>query len=153
MLEKIGGFMCEIGLIVRASHERWDGTGYPDGLRGDAIPLEARIVSACDAFNAMVTTRSYRKAIPVPDAVAELERCAGSQFDPRVIEGLLHAIDATVRAPRLQLRHEGPLEGALDDAPLEQRPRTAALTVAPTGPGRPKFRFPRAAEGTELPRP
>ncbi len=55
MLEKIGGFMREIGGIVWASHGRWDGTGYPDGLSSDAISLEARIVSACDAFNAMTT--------------------------------------------------------------------------------------------------
>ena len=63
MLERVGGFMREVGEIVRSSHERWDGAGYPDGLRGAAIPLEARIVSACDAFNAMTTTRSYRKAM------------------------------------------------------------------------------------------
>ena len=64
MLERVGGFMREVGEIVRSSHERWDGGGYPDGLSGEAIPLEARIVSACDAFNAMTTTRSYREAMP-----------------------------------------------------------------------------------------
>ena len=63
MLERVGGFMREVGEIVRSSHERWDGAGYPDGLRAEAIPLEARIVSACDAFNAMTTTRSYRRAM------------------------------------------------------------------------------------------
>jgi putative nucleotidyltransferase with HDIG domain len=93
MLEKIGGFMREIGHIVRASHERWDGTGYPDGLTGNAIPLEARIVSACDAFNAMTTTRAYRRAMPVPDAIAELVDCAGSQFDPSVVRGLLRVVE------------------------------------------------------------
>jgi putative nucleotidyltransferase with HDIG domain len=95
MLEKIGGFMCEIGCIVRASHERWDGAGYPDGLREEEIPLEARIVSACDAFNAMVTTRSYRKGMPLAEAIAELKDCAGSQFDPRVVDGLLRAVSTT----------------------------------------------------------
>jgi putative nucleotidyltransferase with HDIG domain len=92
MLETIGGFMSEIGRIVRASHERWDGSGYPDGLRGEQIPLEARIVSACDAFNAMTTTRSYRKAMSLEDAAAELERCAGSHFDPDVVRALLGVV-------------------------------------------------------------
>lgn len=92
MLERIGGFMSEIGLIVRASHEHWDSSGYPDGLSGEAIPLEARIISACDAFNAMTTTRSYRKAMSLAAAKAEVERCAGSQFDPRVVRALLKAI-------------------------------------------------------------
>jgi putative nucleotidyltransferase with HDIG domain len=89
MLERVGGFMREVGEIVRASHERWDGEGYPDGLRGAAIPLEARIVSTCDAFNAMTTTRSYRRAMSLPDALAELTRGAGTQFDPRVVEVLV----------------------------------------------------------------
>ncbi len=89
MLEKIGGFMSEIGRIVRASHEHWDGSGYPDGLRGEQIPIEARIVATCDAFNAMTTTRSYRVAMPAADARRELERCAGSQFDPAVVQALL----------------------------------------------------------------
>ncbi|HVV51291.1 MAG TPA: HD-GYP domain-containing protein [Polyangia bacterium] len=93
LLEKIGGFMSEVGVIVRASHEHWDGTGYPDGLSGEAIPLEARIVTACDAFNAMTTTRSYRKAMGTAAAVAELERCAGSQFDPAVVAAVLAVTD------------------------------------------------------------
>jgi putative nucleotidyltransferase with HDIG domain len=89
MLERVGGFMREVGEIVRASHERWDGAGYPDRLSGTAIPLEARIVSACDAFNAMTTTRSYRTAMSLPDALAELTRCAGTQFDPQVVDVLV----------------------------------------------------------------
>jgi putative nucleotidyltransferase with HDIG domain len=92
MLERVGGFMREVGEIVRASHERWDGEGYPDGLRGAAIPLEARIVSACDALNAMTTTRSYRRAMSLPDALAELTRGAGTQFDPRVVEVLVELV-------------------------------------------------------------
>ena len=71
--------------IVRSSHERWDGGGYPDRLAGDAIPLGARIVAVCDSFDAMTTDRAYRAAMTVEDAIAELERCAGSQFDPRVV--------------------------------------------------------------------
>jgi putative nucleotidyltransferase with HDIG domain len=98
MLEKIGGFMTDIGRIVRASHERFDGSGYPDGLRGEQIPLEARIVSACDAFNAMTTTRSYRKAMPFDAACAELQRCAGSHFDPDVVHALLAVATPPVAA-------------------------------------------------------
>jgi putative nucleotidyltransferase with HDIG domain len=89
MLERVGGFMREVGEIVRSSHERWDGGGYPDGLRGAAIPLEARIVSACDALNAMTTTRSYRTAMALDAALVELSSNAGTQFDPRVVDALL----------------------------------------------------------------
>ena len=70
MLAQVGGLLADVGLVVRASHERWDGGGYPDGLAGEAIPLAACIVSACDAFNAMTTDRSYRKALPLSVAVA-----------------------------------------------------------------------------------
>jgi HD-GYP domain-containing protein (c-di-GMP phosphodiesterase class II) len=75
--------------VARGHHERWDGSGYPDGLRCEQIPLEARIVSACDAFNAMTTTRSYRRAMPLEDALAELRRNSGTQFDPDVVDALL----------------------------------------------------------------
>jgi polar amino acid transport system substrate-binding protein len=101
MLERVGGVMGEIGQIVRSHHERWDGKGYPDGLRGEDIPLEARIISCCDAFNAMITTRPYREAMPQSLAVAELLRNAGTQFDPRVVDAL---IDATERAPTMSRR-------------------------------------------------
>lgn len=84
ILEQIGGFMAEVGRIVRSHHERWDGTGYPDGLRGEDIPIEARIIACCDAFNAMTTTRSYRTALPPATALAELRAHAGTQFDPDV---------------------------------------------------------------------
>jgi two-component system, cell cycle response regulator len=77
--------MQPVAEIVRSSHERWDGRGYPDALAGDDIPLGARIVSVCDSFDAMTTTRAYRAAMPVEDALAELARCAGTQFDPRVV--------------------------------------------------------------------
>jgi HD-GYP domain-containing protein (c-di-GMP phosphodiesterase class II) len=83
---------------VRASHERWDGGGYPDGLAGEAIPLAARIVTVCDSFNAMTTTRSYRPAMPVSEAVTELRRCAGTQFDPRVVDALVGLVcEADIR--------------------------------------------------------
>jgi HD-GYP domain-containing protein (c-di-GMP phosphodiesterase class II) len=94
MLERVGGFMREVGQIVRSHHERWDGGGYPDGLRGEEIPLEARIISCCDAFNAMTTTRSYRKAMSTSDAVAELVGNSGAQFDPEVVETTVAVIEA-----------------------------------------------------------
>jgi two-component system cell cycle response regulator len=72
--------------IVRSSHERIDGEGYPDGLRGDEIPLASRIVFVCDAFHAMTSDRPYGVAGTVPDALAELADCAGTQFDPAVVE-------------------------------------------------------------------
>ena len=77
-----------VGEIVRASHERWDGKGYPDGLAGESIPLAARIIAACDAFDAMTSDRAYRRALSIADALAELRLCASSQFDPRVVEAL-----------------------------------------------------------------
>jgi putative nucleotidyltransferase with HDIG domain len=88
MLAKVGGVLGEAGVVVRASHEHYDGSGYPDGLRGDAIPVEARIVATCDAFNAMTTDRSYRSARSREAALAELRSCAGSQFDPEVVVAL-----------------------------------------------------------------
>jgi two-component system, cell cycle response regulator len=71
---------------VRSTHERWDGSGYPDRLMGEEIPLLARVIAVCDAFTAMTSDRPYRAALPVEDALAELDRCAGSQFDPLIVE-------------------------------------------------------------------
>jgi putative nucleotidyltransferase with HDIG domain len=89
MLERVGGLLAEVGAIVRSCHERWDGAGYPDRLAGETIPIEARIVCACDAFNAMTTDRPYRRARTLEDARAELQRCTGTQFDPAVATALL----------------------------------------------------------------
>jgi diguanylate cyclase (GGDEF)-like protein len=76
----------DVRTIVRSCHERWDGTGYPDGLAGEEIPLEARIIFACDAFHAMTTDRPYRQALPTEEARRRLADAAGSQFDPHVVE-------------------------------------------------------------------
>ena len=92
LLDRVGGFMSEVGRIVRSHHERWDGGGYPDGLAGNDIPLEARIIAVCDAWNAMTTTRCYRDALPADKAVAELVACSGSQFDPRVVDAVLEIV-------------------------------------------------------------
>jgi diguanylate cyclase (GGDEF)-like protein len=74
-----------VGMIVRTTHERWDGKGYVDGLAGDAIPVAARIIAVCDAFAAMTSQRPYRAAMTLEQAFAELRRCAGSQFDPEIV--------------------------------------------------------------------
>ncbi len=102
LLERIGGIMREVGRIVRSSHERWDGTGYPDGLEGEQIPLEARIISACDAFSAMTTTRSYRKAMSTRRALEELCANSATQFDPTVVD----ALSEIVRHASAQVRAE-----------------------------------------------
>ena len=78
--------------IVRSSHERWDGAGYPDRLAGEEIPLGARIVAVCDTYDAIVTDRAYRKAQSPEAALAELHRCAGSQFDPKVVAAFALAL-------------------------------------------------------------
>ena len=88
LLTPIGGLLAEVGSIVRSCHESYDGSGYPDGLAGEEIPLIARIVSACDAFNAMTTDRSYRKARSPEAALAEMQANRGTQFDPEVVDAL-----------------------------------------------------------------
>jgi HD-GYP domain-containing protein (c-di-GMP phosphodiesterase class II) len=98
LLSRVGGILGNVGRIVRSCHEDWDGTGYPDGLAAEEIPLVARIVRACDAFSAMTTDRSYRKGQPVDDALAELRRCAGSDFDPDVVEALVATFESPVAA-------------------------------------------------------
>jgi HD-GYP domain-containing protein (c-di-GMP phosphodiesterase class II) len=82
-----------VARLVRASHERWDGTGYPDRLRGVQIPLGARIVSVCDAYEAMTAHRSYRPAVTHELACEELRRSAATQFDPTVVDAFLAEIE------------------------------------------------------------
>ena len=91
-----------VARLVRSTHERWDGGGYPDGLRGDQIPLGARVVAVCDAFDAMTTERPYREPIDEAEAIAELRRCAGTQFDPMVVEAFDRVI-ARERSDRDEL--------------------------------------------------
>jgi len=104
----------QIASTVRATHERWDGTGYPDGLSGEAIPLAARIIAVCDAYDAMTSPRPYRQKSTsvtaamrdrsepagVGEALAELRRCAGTQFDGEVVA----AFERVIAQPALAVR-------------------------------------------------
>ena len=86
LVERIDAF-AHLAPAVRASHERWDGGGYPDGLAGEDIPLAARIIAACDTYDAIVTDRPYRAARTPREACAELRRVAGTQLDAGVVDG------------------------------------------------------------------
>ncbi|MBI3008151.1 MAG: HD domain-containing protein, partial [Candidatus Omnitrophica bacterium] len=86
------GFLDNILPIVEHEHERYDGKGYPDGLKGDEIPLGARIIAVADSYDAMTTDRVYRKALAKEDVLKELERCSGTQFDPKVVDAFLHTV-------------------------------------------------------------
>jgi hypothetical protein len=98
MVEKVPG-LEPVAPLVRSHHERWDGRGYPDGLRRDAIPLASRVISACDAFQAMTSERPYRPALDVDAALAELTASAGSQFDPAVVLAIRRERSLEVAAP------------------------------------------------------
>jgi putative nucleotidyltransferase with HDIG domain len=125
MLDRVGGFMRNVGLIVRSHHERWDGTGYPDGLVGDAIPLEARIITCCDSWSAMRTDRSYRNALSHEVALAELQANTGLQFDPDIVAAFL-----TIVEPAAKQRT------AIVDAPEDGSQRHRPMTP-PAGRPRP----------------
>jgi HD-GYP domain-containing protein (c-di-GMP phosphodiesterase class II) len=92
MLDRVGGLLGRVGEVVRSCHERWDGRGYPDGLAGEEIPIPARIVFACDAYNAMTTDRPYRRAMSREAAIAELVANNGAQFDPRIVAALTKVV-------------------------------------------------------------
>ena len=96
--------------LVRSSHERWDGGGYPDRLTGEEIPLGSRVIFVCDAFQAMTSDRPYAPGVSTGEAIAELRRCAGSQFDPRVVE----AFCAHITAADGPAQATAPVLGAVD---------------------------------------
>ena len=89
-----------VATVVRSSHEHWDGSGYPDGRAGEEIPLAARIVCACDAYDAMLATRPYREALAREEALNELMRLAGQQFDPGVVRVLVAHVRDRLEAER-----------------------------------------------------
>lgn len=104
LLEKVGGLLADVGRLVRSCHERWDGAGYPDGLAGEAIPLVARIVCCCDAFSAITTERPYRAARSEAEALEELRRCAGTHFDPAVVEAVCSVVETQPQTRDRSLR-------------------------------------------------
>jgi diguanylate cyclase (GGDEF)-like protein len=97
-----GPSLERIAPLVRASHERWDGKGYPDGLAGEEIPLGARIITICDSFRAMLSERPYKQSMSLEDALSELHRCAGTQFDPRLVEVFCRLVDEHISTERLR---------------------------------------------------
>jgi HD-GYP domain-containing protein (c-di-GMP phosphodiesterase class II) len=108
MLRRVGGVLATVGQFVRSSHERYDGSGYPDGLAGDAIPIESRIVSVCDSYSAMTSNRPYRPALTVTAALTELRRCAGSQFDPDIVEAIERQVKPRLAGPSSAPRRRRP---------------------------------------------
>ncbi|KOU66020.1 metal-dependent phosphohydrolase [Streptomyces sp. WM4235] len=151
------GFLGEARAAILHHHERVDGSGYPYGLRGEQIPVSARVVAVADSFDAMTSTRSYSRARPVPVALAELERCAGTQFDPAMVRALVGAIGRQGWHPvvtsddDLQVIGDGPggpagpggpggpggpAGGALPGLPTQGGPSAAPAEPGP--PGRPR---------------
>ena len=122
MLDRVGGLLGRVGEVVRSCHERWDGGGYPDGLAGQAIPLEARIVFVCDAYHAMTSDRVYRKAMSREDALLELAINAGSQFDPAVVTAIAHVVEQGEPA-RLPVDE---IKGMLASSPLAGNARSVS---------------------------
>jgi HD-GYP domain-containing protein (c-di-GMP phosphodiesterase class II) len=119
-----GPSLERIGPLVRASHERWDGNGYPDGLAGEEIPLGARIITICDSFRAMLDERAYKPAMTLEHALAELRRCAGTQFDPSLVEVFCRLVseragDARPTAARARAAQPAPAA----DRPAKARQR------------------------------
>ncbi|MEV7427347.1 MULTISPECIES: HD-GYP domain-containing protein [unclassified Streptomyces] len=144
------GFLGEARSAILHHHERLDGSGYPYGLAGDRIPEFARVVAVADAFDAMTSTRSYRRGRPVPAAVAELERCAGTQFDPEMVRALARALDrhgwrTAVTADEARTPPQGhapapeaaPADSPPDPAPAPRPPAAARGNVPPARTGTP----------------
>jgi HD-GYP domain-containing protein (c-di-GMP phosphodiesterase class II) len=113
--------LAAVARLVRSSHETWDGSGYPDGLSGEQIPLASRIIAACDAFHAMTRDRAYVAAMSREQALAELRRCAGTHFDPAVVEVLCAQLEGRrAAAPAPEPEWEpGPDPDLGDPTPLD----------------------------------
>jgi HD-GYP domain-containing protein (c-di-GMP phosphodiesterase class II) len=116
--------LAHAGELVRAHHEHYDGSGYPDGLAGEEIPIGARIISVCDAFGAMIKKRPYSDAVEVAEAIAELRRCAGTRFDPRIVQTFCELIQPAQSPPHRPGAAVGlgasPIEGQLSST-VEER--------------------------------
>ncbi len=143
-----------VAVIVRASHERWDGLGYPDGLAGAEIPLGARIIAACDAYEAMTTDRCYRRRIGHDAACQELRRGAGRQFDPNVVEALLDELHVAGGAPLVGGMVAGAEPEATEEVAAYLREVLARHEIDrghrrdATSTSRPRRRVARAVAGT-----
>jgi HD-GYP domain-containing protein (c-di-GMP phosphodiesterase class II) len=121
ILDRVGGLLGRVGEIVRSCHERWDGTGYPDQLAREEIPLASRIVFACDAYHAMTSDRVYRSAMTPADAVVELQTNAGTQFDPKVVSALTRVVERG--EPIVSTASD--VRAVLAGSPLRQEPSTS----------------------------
>ncbi|WP_329381841.1 HD-GYP domain-containing protein [Streptomyces sp. NBC_01716] len=146
------GFLGEARLAILHHHERLDGSGYPYGLAGAEIPEFARVVAVADAFDAMTSTRSYRRARPVATALVELRRCAGSQFDPRMVGALVSALDrygwqTDVTSDEAHAVPAAPRE------PSEPPPRAPAVAATPLLPAPPANGATAVCENVPPPRP
>jgi HD-GYP domain-containing protein (c-di-GMP phosphodiesterase class II) len=120
--------LAPVAVIVRSSHENWDGTGYPDRLAGERIPLGARIIRVCDSFDAMTSERPYAPAVSPELALAELEQCAGRQFDP----GVVRAFAAAWRVQADQGSQERGRQASAIATPMAHSPaETPAATLHP----------------------
>jgi HD-GYP domain-containing protein (c-di-GMP phosphodiesterase class II) len=128
MLTQVGGLLAAVGHYVRSTHECYDGSGYPDGLVGEAIPIESRIVCVCDAYSAMTSDRPYRRALSRPEAIAELRRCTGTQFDPGIVQTIERRTRSreTGRLGAMMTRRTARRVGSTHPSPTDRPP---ALTV------------------------
>jgi HD-GYP domain-containing protein (c-di-GMP phosphodiesterase class II) len=117
-----------LSTIVRHHHERFQGGGYPDGLSGDAIPLESRIISVADTYDALTSERPYRRAMGAEEAREELRRVSGSQLDPRCVAAFLTAVEVTDLTPP-----PVPTEPRLPEAPRDDRRRAPEPEAEPDG--------------------
>lgn len=131
--------------LVEFHHENWDGSGYPSGLAGEAIPLGARIVSIVDAFHGLTSDRSYRKALPVADAARILGEGAGTQWDPTLIEVFIKILNVAKPIPSLSSQALSDTAELVQE-PCDEEPSASAMTPPsrPKNTARPKKRTPRA---------
>jgi HD-GYP domain-containing protein (c-di-GMP phosphodiesterase class II) len=104
IVKNLYGF--KIDHFIRHHHERWDGGGYPDGLKGEEIPFESRIIALADAFDSMITDRPYRTGMPLNDVIEEIKRCAGTQFDPDLSAIFLETLTDNIANFKLQILSE-----------------------------------------------
>ncbi|MET9322466.1 HD-GYP domain-containing protein [Streptomyces sp. NPDC003038] len=145
------GFLGEARSAILHHHERVDGLGYPYGLTGEQIPVLARVVAVADAFDAMTSTRSYSRARPVGTALAELERCAGAQFDPGMVDALVRAIGRHGWHPVVTSDED--LQVISGSAPAGDGPRPPSPAALPTQGSRPAGAGAGPPAGTAVPAP